>query len=163
MKSDYLFRDPRSRFRDPRSAFWFLAFCITATSIATLASILHHDASAQTTARFGVCQPATGFARRGETTAVIGLPAPLKAVTAIKRDSAAGLSQGSIDVPFEFGNRVSWKMFDLGGREVQGGTVNIPETGSRTIDVGYTPGLCVVVLTSADGLKVLRKTVFFGR
>jgi hypothetical protein len=124
---------------------------------------LEYYACAQTTARVGVCQPAAGFARRGGTSAVIGLPAPFRAIQLPNRSSSTLVSPGSIDVPLEFGSRVTWKVYDMGGREVQAGTSNIPETGSRSIDVGSTQGLCLLVLTSADGLIILRKAVFFGR
>ncbi|MBI2794552.1 MAG: hypothetical protein HYX66_07890 [Ignavibacteria bacterium] len=144
---------------------WFRphGFCVTACIVAAQITGFQDQACAQTTARVGVCQTATGFARSPETSAVIGLPAPLRAIQTGNRSSSVLMSQGSIDVPLEFGNRVSWKLYDVGGREVQSGAANIPETGSRSIRVGSAQGLCVVVLTSADGLSVLRKAVFFER
>lgn len=147
----------------PCIAFRLHGFLVTAFIVFAQITGFQYQACAQTTARVGVCQTATGFASNGETSAVIGVPVPLKALQTGNRSSSVPISQGSLDVPLEFGKRVMWRVYDVGGREVQAGTADIPETGSRSIDIGSTQGLCVVVLTSADGLNILRKVMFFER
>ena len=59
-------------------------------------------------------------------------------------------SNAGINVPVALGSEIDWEVYDLGGRWIGRGRIDLPETGDRRIQgqdlVGLAHGVYVLVL-----------------